>query len=113
MNKSLSRKEYFVKDLVIDDEYGVIESTATIQEAANKMKELGVPDLVVIKEEKVLGVIYIWIKTGQIHSIIRIFPIHVIQSIINTLFTIYRSPLTGVQTHCTFEVLWNVSIIII
>jgi CBS domain-containing protein len=57
MNKSLSRKEYFVKDLVIDDEYDVIESTATIQEAAKKMKELGVPDLVVIEGEKVLGVI--------------------------------------------------------
>ena len=57
MNIGLSRKEYFVKDLVIDDEYGVIESTATIQDAAKKMKELGVPDLVVIQDEKVLGVI--------------------------------------------------------
>ena len=59
MNISLSKKEYFVKDLVIDDEYGVIESTATIQDAAKKMKELGVPDLVVIEGEtkKVLGVI--------------------------------------------------------
>jgi CBS domain-containing protein len=57
MNKGLSKKEYFVKDLVIDDEYGVIESTTTIQEAAKKMKELGVPDLVVIESEKVLGVI--------------------------------------------------------
>ena len=55
----LSKKEYFVKDLVIDDEYGVIESTATIQDAAKKMKELGVPDLVVVEGEakKVLGVI--------------------------------------------------------
>jgi len=59
INLGLSRKEYFVKDLVIDDEYGVIESTATIQEAAKKMKELGVPDLVVVEGEakKVLGVI--------------------------------------------------------
>ncbi|MHA1507813.1 MAG: CBS domain-containing protein [Promethearchaeota archaeon] len=55
----LSKKEYFIKDLVIDDEYGVIDSKATIQEAAKKMKELGVPDLVVIEEksDKVLGVI--------------------------------------------------------
>ncbi len=55
----LSKKEYFVKDLVIDDEYGVIESTATVQDAAKKMKELGVPDLVVVEGEtkKVLGVI--------------------------------------------------------
>ena len=59
INMNLSRKEYFVKDLVIDDEYGVIESTATIQDAAKKMKELGVPDLVVVEGEakKVLGVI--------------------------------------------------------
>jgi len=57
MNIGLSKKEYFVKDLVIDDEYGVIESKATIQDAAKKMKELGVPDLVVIEGEKVLGVI--------------------------------------------------------
>ena len=59
INLGLSKKEYFVKDLVIDDEYGVIESTATIQEAARKMKELGVPDLVVVEGEakRVLGVI--------------------------------------------------------
>lgn len=56
---ALTKKEYYVRDLVIDDEYGIIDSKATIQEAAKKMKELGVPDLVVIKEEKqkVLGVI--------------------------------------------------------
>jgi len=56
---ALTKKEYFVKDLVIDDEYGIIDSNATIQEAAKKMKELGVPDLVVVEGEaqKVLGVI--------------------------------------------------------
>jgi len=57
INLGLSKKEYFVKDLIIDDEYGVIDSKATIQEAARKMKEIGVPDLVVIEGEKVLGVI--------------------------------------------------------
>ena len=59
MNLGLTKKEYFIKDLVIDDEYGVIDSNATIQEAAKKMKELGVPDLVVVEEKsaKVLGVI--------------------------------------------------------
>ncbi len=59
MNLGLSKKEYNIKDLVIDDEYGVIDSNATIQDAAKKMKELGVPDLVVVEEksEKVLGVI--------------------------------------------------------
>ena len=59
MNLGLTKKEYFIKDLVIDDEYGVINSNATIQEAAKKMKELGVPDLVVVEEksDKVLGVI--------------------------------------------------------
>jgi len=55
----MALKEYFVRDLVINDEYGIIDSNATIQDAAKKMKELGVPDLVVIKGEKqkVIGVI--------------------------------------------------------
>jgi len=56
---ALTKKEFYIRDLVIDDEYGTIDSKATIQDAAKKMKELGVPDLVVIAEEKqkVLGVI--------------------------------------------------------
>ena len=55
----LHSKNYIVKDLVIDDDYGIIDSKATIQDAAKKMKELGVPDLVVMENntEKVLGVI--------------------------------------------------------
>jgi CBS domain-containing protein len=55
----MALKEYFVRDLVIDDEYGIINSNATIQDAAKRMKELGVPDLVVVEGEnqKVLGVI--------------------------------------------------------
>lgn len=53
-----SSTEYHVSDLVIDDEYGIIDSKATVEEAAKKMKELNVPDLVVLDEnEKVLGVI--------------------------------------------------------
>ena len=56
---ALTKKEFHVRDLVIDDEYGVIDSNASIQDAAKKMKELGVPDLVVVEGEnqKVLGVI--------------------------------------------------------
>jgi CBS domain-containing protein len=56
---NLNSKEYLVENLVIDDEYGVIESNATIQDAAKKMKSLGVPDLVVedAESKKVLGVI--------------------------------------------------------
>jgi CBS domain-containing protein len=55
----MALKEYFVRDLVIDDEYGIINSNASIQDAAKKMKELGVPDLVVVEGENqdVLGVI--------------------------------------------------------
>ena len=55
----LSTKEFYVRDLVIDDEYGTIDSTATIQEAAKKMKEIGIPDLVVedANTKEVLGVI--------------------------------------------------------
>ncbi|MFX0180460.1 MAG: CBS domain-containing protein [Candidatus Hodarchaeota archaeon] len=56
---SLSTKEYFVKDLVIDDEYDTITTKATIEDAAKKMKKLGIPDLVVVEEgtEQVVGVI--------------------------------------------------------
>jgi len=56
---ALSEKEFYIRDLVIDDEYGIIDSNATIQDAAKKMKELGVPDLVVVEGEtqKVIGVI--------------------------------------------------------
>ncbi|MDX1799258.1 MAG: CBS domain-containing protein, partial [Candidatus Lokiarchaeia archaeon] len=55
----MALKEYFVRDLVIDDEYGIIDSNATIQDAAKKMKEIGIPDLVVVEGEnqKVMGVI--------------------------------------------------------
>ncbi|MFX1567825.1 MAG: cyclic nucleotide-binding/CBS domain-containing protein [Promethearchaeota archaeon] len=55
----MSLKEYYIRDLVINDEYGIIDSNASIQDAAKKMKELGVPDLVVVKgeEQKVLGII--------------------------------------------------------
>lgn len=55
----LSNKEFQVKDLIIDDEYGIINSDASVKEAAEKMKEIGIPDLVVIEKdsEKVLGVI--------------------------------------------------------
>ena len=56
---NLSKKEYHVRDLIIDDEYGTIDSNSTIEEAAKKMKEIGIPDLVVIENgsNKVLGVI--------------------------------------------------------
>ena len=55
----LNDKEFLVENLVIDDDYGVIESNATVQDAAKKMKSLGVPDLVVedAESKKVLGVI--------------------------------------------------------
>ena len=54
INLSLSKKEYFVKDLIIDDEYGVIDSKATIQEAAKKMKEIGVRKILGAKESAVI-----------------------------------------------------------
>jgi len=56
---SISKKEYQVRDLVIDDEYGIIDSNATIEECAKRMKELRVPDLVVVEEKsnKILGVV--------------------------------------------------------
>lgn len=52
------KKEYFVRDLVIDDEYSTISSEKSVVEAAKKMKELGIPDLVVQETDKsVLGVV--------------------------------------------------------
>ncbi|MHA1673641.1 MAG: CBS domain-containing protein [Promethearchaeota archaeon] len=53
------KPDFYVKDLVIDDEYGIIESDATVVQAAQKMKELAIPDLVVQekKTKEVLGVI--------------------------------------------------------
>ena len=52
-------KEFYVRDLTIDDEYDTISANESVKDAALKMKELGIPDLVVINEEdnKVLGVI--------------------------------------------------------
>ena len=54
-----AKKEYKVGDLIIDDQYGTIDSTVSVTEAAKKIKELNVPDLVVLdeKSKKVLGVI--------------------------------------------------------
>jgi len=45
-------KEFLVRDLTIDDEYDIISATASVQDAAKKMKKNGIPDLVVIDEEK-------------------------------------------------------------
>lgn len=53
-------KEFFIRDLTIDDEYVTISSEASVKDAALKMKEAGIPDLVVVDEtdnNKVLGVI--------------------------------------------------------
>jgi CBS domain-containing protein len=43
-------KEFFVRDLTIDDEYDTISANASVQEAAKKMKENGIPDLVVLDD---------------------------------------------------------------
>ncbi|MHA1339952.1 MAG: CBS domain-containing protein [Promethearchaeota archaeon] len=51
MNKNSHKHEYRVRDLVIDDEFDVIGPEETIVEAAKKMKEKGIPDLVVIDPE--------------------------------------------------------------
>ncbi len=58
-DKSKFASKFVVGDLVIDDQYGVIDSTASVVDAAKKMKELGVPDLVVVDptSKKVLGAV--------------------------------------------------------
>jgi CBS domain-containing protein len=43
-------KEFLVQDLTIDDEYDTISANASVQEAAKKMKENGIPDLVVLDD---------------------------------------------------------------
>ncbi|MFX0013072.1 MAG: cyclic nucleotide-binding/CBS domain-containing protein [Promethearchaeota archaeon] len=53
-------KEFYIRDLTIDDEYDTITAEKSIKDAALKMKEQGIPDLVVVDEKdnkKVLGVI--------------------------------------------------------
>ncbi|HMF34228.1 MAG TPA: CBS domain-containing protein [Candidatus Lokiarchaeia archaeon] len=56
---SSSKSGYKVRDLVIDDEYSTIDASATVVEAAQKMKEAGVPDLVILDgdEQAVVGII--------------------------------------------------------
>lgn len=51
--------QYKISDLTIDDEYDVIESKKSVKDAALKMKELGIPDLVVVDsaDENILGVV--------------------------------------------------------
>ena len=50
--------EFFIRDLTIDDEYDIITADSSVKEAALKMKELGIPDLVVVdNDNNVLGVI--------------------------------------------------------
>ncbi|MFX1283649.1 MAG: cyclic nucleotide-binding/CBS domain-containing protein [Promethearchaeota archaeon] len=51
-------KEFFIRNLTIDDEYDIITADSTVKDAALKMKELGIPDLVVVdNDNNVLGVI--------------------------------------------------------
>ncbi|MFX0086766.1 MAG: cyclic nucleotide-binding/CBS domain-containing protein [Candidatus Hodarchaeota archaeon] len=50
--------EFYIRDLTIDDEYDTINANASVKEAALKMKEAAIPDLVVVdNNNKVLGVI--------------------------------------------------------
>lgn len=50
--------EFFIRDLTIDDEYDIITADSSVKDAASKMKELGIPDLVVVdNDNNVLGVI--------------------------------------------------------
>lgn len=51
--------EYHVRDLIIDDEFDIIDQNSSIVDAAKKMKEKKIPDLVVIDSEskEVQGVI--------------------------------------------------------
>ncbi|MFW9777201.1 MAG: cyclic nucleotide-binding/CBS domain-containing protein [Candidatus Heimdallarchaeota archaeon] len=53
-----SKRNPVVRDLTIDDEFEVINAQASIKEAAAKMKEGGIPDLVVVDDnDQVLGII--------------------------------------------------------
>jgi CBS domain-containing protein len=51
-------EKYYVRDLTIDDEYDTISADKSVKDAASKMKEAGIPDLVVTdNNDKVLGII--------------------------------------------------------
>ncbi len=53
-----SKKTFYVKNLIIEDDYATISGDKTIIEASLMMKDKEIPDLVVLdKENKVLGVI--------------------------------------------------------
>jgi len=50
--------EFYIRDLTIDDEFDRISEEASVKDAALKMKEAAIPDLVVVnKDDNVLGVI--------------------------------------------------------
>lgn len=50
--------EFYIRDLTIDDEFDRISEEASVKDAALKMKEAAIPDLVVVnKDNNVLGVI--------------------------------------------------------
>ena len=53
-----SKKTYYVKNLIIEDEYATISGDKTIIDASLMMKDKEIPDLVVLdKDNKVLGVL--------------------------------------------------------
>ena len=58
MKSSLSSKKFYVKNLVIEDDYSTISSDKTVVDASLIMKQKEIPDLVVLdKNNQVLGVI--------------------------------------------------------
>lgn len=58
IGEKMSSKTFYVKNLVIDDEYDTISSDKTVVDAALQMKEKLIPDLVVVdKDNQVLGVV--------------------------------------------------------
>ncbi len=46
-----------VARLRIDDEYEIIQSAATVVEAAKVIRDVGIPDLVVLDGESILGIV--------------------------------------------------------
>ncbi len=78
---------YKVRDLIIDDKFTTIHSSATVYEATKKMKEAGVPDLVILDNEnqKVIGVIS---ENNIIQDIIAEGKDPQVETVVNAMFKI-------------------------
>ena len=100
--------EYFIRDLTIDDEYDVINSESSVKDAALKMKELGIPDLVVTdNENKVLEVHVRYaqnkIEQDRVSLVLKTLPIHS-KLVLCSIYLLHKAAVENVITGDVYEV---------